>query len=218
MMEVHIIIADDHKMFREGLRELLAKEPQLNIIADTGSREEILRLMAGTDRVDLILMDIDMGSENGIVITRELKQSYPEVKVLAVSMHNDRNYIVKMMEAGANGYILKNAGKEEMMNAIYTVANGNTYLSNQVSSKLMEHLTTPARKTVKATGNVSLTDREVEVLQLIAEEMSNAEIAERLFISVRTVDTHRRNLLDKLGVKNTVGLIKYAIRNNLLSS
>lgn len=216
MTKVNIVIADDHKMFREGLKELLAKEDKLNIITDAGSAKEIKEAL-NTDQVDLILMDIDMGSENGIDITRELKSEYPNLKVLAVSMHEDKNYIVKMMEAGANGYILKNAGKEEMMNAIQTVANGNTYLSNQVSTKLMEHIISPGKKVGNA-GSIPLTDREMEVLQLIAEEMSNVEIAEKLFISVRTVDTHRRNLLDKLGVKNTVGLIKYAIKHDLLSN
>ena len=123
-----------------------------------------------------------------------------------------------MLEAGATGYILKNAGKEEMINAIQTVANGNSYFSSQVSAKLLEQIINPTFSTRnKSEGNI-LTEREMEVLKLIADEYSNPEIAEKLFISVRTVDTHRRNLLDKLGVKNTAGLVKYAIKHGLLET
>jgi DNA-binding NarL/FixJ family response regulator len=138
--------------------------------------------------------------------------------VLSLSMHEDKNYIVKMLEAGATGYILKNSGREEMINAINTIASGNTYFSNQVSSKLLEHITNPSKSKKKALSKSPLTDRETEILILISEEYSNPEIAEKLFISVRTVDTHRRNLLDKLEAKNTAGLVKYAIRNGLLNN
>ncbi|MEQ9298439.1 MAG: response regulator transcription factor [Cyclobacteriaceae bacterium] len=214
MKAINILIADDHKMFREGLTELLSKEPGMQVMDTAGDGEEI-RLSLTTNHIDVILMDIDMGETNGIEMTREIKESHPDIHVLALSMHGDKNYIVKMLEAGANGYILKNAGKEEMINAIHTVANGNTYFSSQVSSKLLEHLTNPA-PTRRGGEDALLTDREIEILRLIAEEYSNPEIAEKLFISVRTVDTHRRNILDKLGAKNTAGLVKYAIQKGLL--
>lgn len=215
MKEIHILIADDHKMFREGVTELLDKEAFLHVVGGAGSESEVLSTMS-THPVDVILMDIDMGETNGIDLTAKIIAKYPEVKVLALSMHGDKNYVIKMLEAGATGYILKNSGKEEMLNAIQTVANGNTYFSNQVSSQLVEHLINPdAAKKNKPQGT-PLTDRELEVLKLIAEEYSNPEIAEKLFISIRTVDTHRRNLLDKLGARNTAGLVKYAIQYGLL--
>ncbi len=217
MKQINVLIADDHKMFREGLAELLNKEQYIKVIDDVGSANEIRHTLKSND-IDVILMDIDMGETNGIEMTAEVKNDYPNVKVLSLSMHGDKNYIVKMLEAGANGYILKNAGKDEMINAIHTVANGDTYLSNQVSAKLLEHITNPSAAGKKKSEGTPLTDREVEVLRLIAEEYSNAEIAERLFISIRTVDTHRRNLLDKLGVKNTAGLVKYAIQRGLLEN
>ncbi len=217
MERINIVIADDHRIFREGLAELLGKEKKLNIVGGTGSRDELLAILKDQS-IGVVIMDIDMGEVSGIDLTREIRQMDPSIKVLALSMHGDKSYIVKMLEAGAQGYILKNAGKEEMLNAIHTVANGNTYLSSQVSAKLIEQLTNPAAsKKVKPEG-IPLTDREIEVLQLIAEEYSNSEIAEKLFISIRTVDTHRRNLLEKLGVKNTAGLVKYAIQKGLLDN
>ena len=216
MEQMNILIADDHKMFREGLAELLNKEHNMEVVGDVGTGKEIRELL-GQQKVDIILMDIDMGETNGINMTAEIKKEYPDIKILALSMHGDKNYIIKMLEAGANGYILKNAGKEEMINAIHTAANGNTYFSSQVSAKLLDHISNPVAKK-KKTEDTPLTDREIEVLVLISEEYSNPEIAEKLFISVRTVDTHRRNLLDKLGVKNTAGLVKYAIQKGFLDS
>ncbi|MEQ8714498.1 MAG: response regulator transcription factor [Cyclobacteriaceae bacterium] len=214
MKAINILIADDHKMFREGLTELLSKEQGMKVVDTAGSGAEI-RLALSSNHIDVVLMDIDMGETNGIEMTQEVKLSHPDIYILALSMHGDKNYIVKMLEAGATGYILKNAGKEEMINAIHTVANGNTYFSSQVSSKLLEHITKPAPNR-RGAEDALLTDREIEILRLIAEEYSNPEIAEKLFISVRTVDTHRRNILDKLGAKNTAGLVKYAIQKGLL--
>lgn len=217
MEQINIIIADDHKIFLEGLSELLSKEADLNILGGAGNRLEILEILESRS-AHLVIMDIDMGELSGIDLTEEIIQKYPDLKVLALSMHGEKNYIVKMLEAGAKGYILKNAGKEEMLNAIHTVANGNTYLSSQVSSKLIEHIINPEKTKKQNLGDIPITDREIEVLRLIVEEYSNSEIAEKLFISVRTVDTHRRNLLEKLGVKNTAGLVKYALQKGLLDT
>ena len=213
MEQINIIIADDHKMFREGLAELLSKSKDLKIVGGAGNRDEILALLSGQN-IHVVIMDIDMGEISGISLTAEIRISNPQIRILALSMHGEKNYIVKMLEAGASGYILKNAGKEEMMNAIRTVANGDTYLSSQVSARLIDHITNPDKK--QKQEGIPLTDREIEVLRLIADEYSNSEIAEKLFISIRTVDTHRRNLLEKLQVKNTAGLVKYAINKGLL--
>ncbi|MEO9804743.1 MAG: response regulator transcription factor [Reichenbachiella sp.] len=215
MKPTNILIADDHKMFREGLVELLSKEKKMNVVGDVGDADGIREILK-QHQVDVILMDIDMGDTSGIDMSIEVKKDFPEIMILALSMHGDKNYIVKMLEAGATGYILKNAGKEEMINAIHTAANGNAYFSNQVSAKLLEHITNPTAEKKKKVVGTPLTDREIEVLKLIADEYSNPEIAEKLFISVRTVDTHRRNLLDKLMVKNTAGLVRYAIQKGLL--
>jgi DNA-binding NarL/FixJ family response regulator len=217
MKNINIVIADDHKIFREGLMELLNKEVNLNVAGGAGTREELLGLI-NSQSVQVVIMDIDMGAISGIDLTKEIKITNPELNILALSMHGEKSYIVKMLEAGANGYILKNAGKEEMLNAIETVANGNTYLSSQVSTKLIEHITNPSASKKEIGQGFPLTDREIEVLKLIADEYSNSEIAEKLFISIRTVDTHRRNLLEKLGAKNTAGLVKFAIQEGLIDN
>lgn len=217
MNKIKLIIADDHRIFREGLSELLKKEKNMEVLSLVGNGPELMEVLSKAVP-NVILMDIDMGETSGIELTKQVKQKHPDIKVLALSMHDDKNYIVKMLESGASGYILKNAGKEEMLNAIQTVASGNSYFSSQVSAKLLEHLTNPKPAKKSQPTETPLTDREIEVLKLIADEYSNPEIAEKLFISVRTVDTHRRNLLDKLGVKNTAGLVKYAIQKGFLDN
>lgn len=216
MKKINILLADDHKMFRDGLKEILNKERNIIVIDEADDKNQIMNICSNKE-IDIVLMDIDMGETNGITTTKELLSIYPHLKILVLSMHSDSKYILSMLEAGAKGYILKNAGKQEMITAINTVATGDSYFSSQVSSKIIEQLN--SRKNIKAklkSQNLPLTPREVEVLKLIAQEYSNTEIAEELYISIRTVDTHRRNLLEKLGVKNTAGLVKYALNNNLV--
>jgi len=213
---ISVIIADDHKIFRDGIISLLENEDGIKVIGEAGNEEELCRQLSVT-LPDLVLMDISMGSTNGIDVTEKIKKNYPGVKILALSMHSESSYILKMLEAGASGYLLKDSGSREMIAAIRTVASGDTYFSQQVSQTLVNKLSGNKKLKEKMAG-VPLTKREIEVLQLIAEEYSNPEIAEKLFISPRTVDTHRRNLLEKLGVKNTAGLVKNAIRLGLISS
>ena len=160
---------------------------------------------------DVVLMDISMKETDGIEVTRKLRLANASVKILAVSMHNEPQYIKSMLDSGANGYILKSTGRNEMITAIKTIYEGATFLSNEVSQNLLRGLN--AQQTQ---SNVRLTPREIEVLKMIAEEYTNQEIADALFISTRTVDTHRRNLLEKLGLKNNAGLVKYAILNKLI--
>ena len=211
--KINTLIVDDHKMFRDGIRALLEKESNINVMADAETLDDILNLL-NKNRVDVILMDIDLGTYSGIEATAKIKKQFPNVNVLAISMHGEHNYIIKMIEAGATGYMLKNAGKEEMLNAIKSVAKGDSYFSKEVSAQIFEHL--KDRAVSKDAEKVMLTNRETEILKLIAQEYSNPEIADMLFISIRTVDTHRRNLIEKLGVKNTAGLVRYALKNGLV--
>jgi DNA-binding NarL/FixJ family response regulator len=197
---------------------MLEREKDIQVVAEAESAEEIFKLMT-TASVDVILMDIDLGDMNGIEATSQMKEKYPNVHILGLTMHEEPDYIVKMLEAGASGYLLKNAGREELLAAIHAVAKGDSYFSQKVSSTLL-HLVT-SRKSgstpeSKSTTETPLSEREIEVLRLIAQEFSNGEIADKLFISIRTVDTHRRNLLEKLQVKNTVGLVKYAIEKGII--
>ena len=211
---IKILIADDHKMFRDGIKAILVKEKDYQVIADVSSLDEIMEALV-KNVADIILMDIDLGKSSGIDATIQVKKNYPMVNILALSMHGEHNYVIKMLEAGAAGYILKNAGKDEMLNAIKSVSMGDSYFSKEVSEQLLEHLNIKNNIPLKE-ENIPLTNREIEVLKMIAQEYSNSEIADNLFISLRTVDTHRRNLIEKLGVKNTAGLVRYAIKKGLV--
>lgn len=211
---IKVLICDDHKVFREGIQALLEKINDIKVIGEASNGHEALELIS-KGGVDVVLMDIDMGDSNGIDTTIKIKDQYPNVNILVLSMHGEQSYIVRMLDAGATGYMLKNAGKDEMVTAIRSVAKGDSYFSREVSAILIEHLHKPI-SIKKKKDDLPLTDREIEVLKLIVQEYSNPEIAEKLFISIRTVDTHRRNLLEKLGAKNTAGLVKYAINKGIV--
>lgn len=218
MSVIKVVIADDHKIIRVGLRGLLEREKDISVVGEAENAEEIEKLLA-VQPADVILMDIDLGETDGIVMTKKVKETHPSLQVLGLTMHEEPDYIIKMLEAGASGYLLKNAGREELLTAIHTVAKGDSYFSQKVSATLLQAVTrqkqSPA-EVKKIQIQTPLSEREIEVLRLIAQEYSNGEIAEKLFISIRTVDTHRRNLLEKLQVKNTVGLVKYAIAKGLI--
>jgi DNA-binding NarL/FixJ family response regulator len=211
---INVLIADDHKIFRDGLISLMDGEPDLKVVGEAADGKEVMEKLPLV-KPDLILMDISMGEAGGIQTTQMVREKYPEVRILVLSMHSETSYILKMLELGASGYLLKDAGKNEMLSAIRTVASGNSYYSSQVSAKLVEALTKKG-KVQRRQDDIPLTPRELEMLKLIAEEYSNQEIADKLFISIRTVDTHKRNLLEKLKVKNTAGLVKYALKKGLL--
>jgi DNA-binding NarL/FixJ family response regulator len=211
---IKVIIADDHKIFRQGVSALISAEDDIKVIGEAGNEQDLKQLL-GADLPDLILMDITFGESSGIDLTNFVTTRYAGIKILAFSMHDEKSYVLKMLEAGATGYLVKSAGKEEMTAAIRTVAKGDGYFSQEISALLLRHFSKKDTTTNSKVGE-ELTTREVEVLKLIADEYSNPEIAEKLFISTRTVDTHRRNLLDKLRLKNTAGLVKYAIQHDLL--
>ncbi len=218
MNAIKVVIADDHKIIRVGLRGLLEREKDISVVGEAENAEDIEKLLA-SQSADVILMDIDLGETDGIVATKRVKELHPELQVLGLTMHEEPDYIIKMLEAGASGYLLKNAGREELLAAIHTVAKGDSYFSQKVSATLLQAVTrqkTATPEVKKTQIQTPLSEREIEVLRLIAQEYSNGEIAEKLFISIRTVDTHRRNLLEKLQVKNTVGLVKYAINKGLI--
>lgn len=218
MSTIRVVIADDHKIIRVGLRGMLEREPDIGVTGEAENADDILRVLEEQE-ADVILMDIDLGESDGIKTTRKIKELYPFIQVLGLTMHEEPDYIIKMLEAGASGYLLKNAGREELLTAIRTVVKGDSYFSHKVSATLLQAITRQREKPQnekKTLSDSPLSEREIEVLRLIAQEYSNGEIADKLFISIRTVDTHRRNLLEKLQVKNTVGLVKYAIDKGLI--
>lgn len=217
MESVKILIVDDHPMIRLGIRSILNNVEHLNVADEANNGREALEKLA-KDTFDLVIMDIKMPEMSGIEATEEIVKRYPKTKVLAISMFDEQRYIVKMLQAGALGYVLKNTGKSEMVNAINSVMAGESYFSQEVSSIMMSQFMSRGgtANITESKNDIPLTKRETEIIKMIAEELTNSEIAERLGISSRTVDTHRRNLLQKLDVKNTAGLVKYAIQNNLL--
>jgi DNA-binding NarL/FixJ family response regulator len=214
--KIKVLIADDHKIIRVGLIGLLKRAADIQVAGEAANESQVLDTLSNRV-IDVVLMDIDMGQTSGIQTTQKLKKQFPDVQVLALTIHDEEDNIVKMLEAGANGYLLKDAGEEELLAAIHTVARGDSYFSSSVSATLLKALThrqTQAHS--HARKDVPLSDREIEVLRLIAREYTNGEIADRLFISIRTVDTHRRNILEKLQLKNTAGLVRYAIEKALI--
>ncbi|KPL17498.1 MAG: hypothetical protein AMS26_00750 [Bacteroides sp. SM23_62] len=214
MDKIRVMIADDHKIFRDGIKSILAKEKDIEVVEEAARGSEVIEKV-GKSAIDVIVLDIDMGEPNGIEVAEIISREYPDVKILILSMMGLHDFIIQALEKGAIGFILKNAGKDELLTAIRSVAKGDSYFSKEVSVILIEHLNKP-RTTRKRIADIPLSARELEVLKLITQENSNPEIAEKLFISIRTVDTHRRNLLEKLGVKNTAGLVKYAIQKGLI--
>jgi DNA-binding NarL/FixJ family response regulator len=213
MNKIRVLIADDHKIFRDGIISILEREKDMEVVGEASNGLEVLERISKTT-VDVLVLDIDMGKPNGIEITGTIKRDYPDTRILVLTMMGLRDFIIHALEAGATGFLLKNAGKDEVLTAIRSVAKGDSYFSREVSAILIEHLSKP-RTSRHRIADIPLSAREIEVLKLIAQEYSNPEIARELFISIRTVDTHRRNLLEKLGVKNTAGLVKYAIQKGL---
>ena len=216
MSKIKILIVDDHQIVRDGIKLYLEKNPDFDIVAEADSGEEAVRLLKNID-VDLVMVDINMKGMSGIETTQQIMKDHPQLRVLALTMHNDYQHIKSMMDAGASGYVLKSCDEEEVVGAINSVINDEIYYSKEVAQTVMNNM---AKKRKKATHEIMtpLTPRELEVYKLILEEMSNQEIADKLFISVRTVEVHKRNLLEKTGAKNSTGLVLYAIKNELFDS
>ena len=204
-MVTKTFIVDDHYMVIEGIRSLLQNEKSIEWMGHAMNAASCLAFL-NKQLPDVILMDINLPDINGIDLCKEVKTKYPSVFIIGLSTFNQQSFIQKMMDNGASGYVLKNATQEELTSAIETVMKGKTYLSEEASNTL--------RKDNGA--SIVLTRREKEVLELIADGMTNAEIAQKLFISVTTVDTHRKNLLSKFETKNTAALIKIAVSRGYL--
>jgi two-component system nitrate/nitrite response regulator NarL len=213
MKIIKVLLVDDHKIIRDGIKALLADIKNIEFVAEAQNGEEAIA-KAEIYEFDIILMDITMPGINGIEATRRIISLKPDAKVLALSMHNDSAYISAMVEAGASGYLLKGSGKEELISAIENVANGNKNFTGEVAEKMVSYY---INKKANPNLNPSLSKREIQILQNIANGLTNIEIANKLFISERTVDAHRRNLLQKLHVKNSAEMIKFACANNIIN-
>lgn len=211
---IKVVIVDDHQMFIDGIKGLIQSMPNISVVGEANNGIDLIDVLANT-KADAILMDMSMPKMNGLEATKHVVKHYPDIKILMLTMHDSRNHIEKLLKAGATGYILKNTGIEELQKAIETVVTGEAYYSPQVTQRIMEGFH-QKKKVENEYGEVDITDREKEVLALIAQEFTTSEIAEKLFISPHTVESHRKNLISKLGVRSAAGLVKYAVQMGLV--
>jgi DNA-binding NarL/FixJ family response regulator len=214
-MSVRLILADDHKIMREGLRALLARQKEIEVIAEAESGRGVVELCALL-HPDVVVIDISMPDLNGIDATRQIIRDDPQVKVIALSMHSDKKYVKEMLSAGACGYLLKDAAFEELGTAITAVIKNKTYLSPQITDAVVKDYVSEHSPS-GSVASTALSTREREVLQLIAEGKATREIAATLYVSIKTVETHRKQIMDKLGLNSIAELTKYAIREGLTS-
>jgi DNA-binding NarL/FixJ family response regulator len=211
MEKIRIIITDDHQLFRNGLKILLNAFPEFEVTGEASNGEEFLKLISDTC-VDVALMDINMPEMDGIEATRKALKICPELDIIALSMYGEEEYYYKMVDAGAKGFVLKDSDISEVKEAILTVKKGGSYFSQE----LLYHVIQKIKHRENESKSANLSKREKEILLKICEGLSNQEIAENLFISKRTVDKHRANLLGKTSSKNTASLILFAIRHKLI--
>jgi two-component system response regulator NreC len=212
---ITILIVDDHKILRQGLRTLLAKEADMKVVAEAEDGRDAVRLVRELSP-QVVIMDVGMPDLNGIEATRQILQESPETKVIALSMHSDRRFVTNMIKAGASGYLLKDSAFEELATAIRVVMARKTYLSHEIAHVVVQDYVQRGSKDNPSAFSV-LSPREREVLQLMAEGKTNRQIAEILHVSLKTVETHRQQIMNKLEIHNIVELTKYAIREGLAS-
>lgn len=213
--KIRLVLADDHAVVRSGLRMLLEAQPDIEIVAEAETGEEAVN-HARKLQPDIILMDIQMPDVNGIEATKRIKRLSPDTAVLALTMHENEQYFFEMLHAGASGYVPKRAAPDELVTAIRTVARGDVFLYPSLATQLVQDYLKQAGTGDQPEVYDTLTPREKEVLILIAEGLSNPEIAERLVISVKTVDRHRENIMRKLNLHSRIDLVKYAIKVGLI--
>lgn len=204
--ELRIIIADDHQIVIDGLKSLLVQQPHIKVVGEASNGKEALDFVAN-HAVDIAVLDISMPEMNGVEAAKIIKKEYPDTKILILTMHDGSEFIHELIEIGANGYILKNRGKEEFVEALETISRGEEYIKGQVLNTLLKAVRKPKSK------NIQFTKREKEVLRLIVNDHTTSEISAKLNIANSTVETHRRNLIEKTGVKSSLGLVRYAVEN-----
>jgi len=211
-MPIQILIADDHGVLRAGLRTLLNAEPNLEVIAEASDGNDVLRL-ASELHPDIVLLDISMPGPGGVEVTRRLKEALPELRVLILTAHEDESLLREAVQAGAAGYIIKRAVESELINAIHAVWRGDLYVHPAMTRALLKE--TSLFPAIPEPTVESLTPREIEVLRLIAKGYTNGQIAKELSLSVRTVESHRANLMGKLELRSRVELVRYAMEHGL---
>jgi DNA-binding NarL/FixJ family response regulator len=214
-MKIKVLLADDHVMMRGGLRMVLEQNAELTVVGEAEDGRETVRLVKKLSP-DVVVMDIAMPDMNGIEATRQIVADHPGIKVIALSMHSERHFVSEMLKAGATAYLLKQCAVDELLTAIKTVLKNQTYLSPCISGVVVDQLVRKSSKS-ESTAFSHLTDREREVLQLMAEGKTTKEIAFQLHLSIKTIETHRMKIMEKLNIHTVAELTKYAIREGLTS-
>lgn len=215
--KIKIILAEDHHIVRDGFKSLLQQESDLEVIGEAGNGTGVLKLLNEGLSPDLLIADINMPDMDGLVLAEKLKKDFPAIKVIILSMMDHEKYVVQAFKAGVKGFILKNASRDEMIFAIRHISTGHEYICSEVGLRMLQKA---IRLTEYSNGfinpDINLTSRELEVLKLTAEGLTNMEMADKLFTSRRTVEGHRQSLIDKTGAKNSAALMVYAFRAGLL--
>lgn len=209
---IKIIIADDHEVLIDGLIALFAPEPDIQVVGKALHGKQLLELLRNKP-VDLVIMDIDMPEMDGVVATKELKEKYPQIKVLVLTMYSTPDFVKNILRNGADGYMLKYAPKKELIKAIRSVANNQLFYTPEIAQEVMQSF---RQEETEKKEEAQLSNREKEIVVFVAQEYTSREIAEKLFLSYHTVERHRKNILAKLGLKNAAGLTRYAIKNGLV--
>lgn len=209
--KIRVLLVDDHTILRQGIRSLLEREPDVEVVGEAGDGQEAVEKAAQL-KPDVVLMDIGLPRLNGIEATRRIRSDNADIRVLVLSMHEDDEYVGPLMQAGASGYVLKRSAAGELVTALRAVSQGHTILHPQLARMAFD----PKAPAGRRQNYDGLTEREIEVLKLVAEGLTNQEIADRLFISIKTVQAHRANIMEKLDLHDAVELTKYAIRKGLI--
>ena len=213
---INIILTDDHQIVRDGIKAMLSDADGIRIIAQAGSGSELFDLLK-TKKTDVIILDIELPDMSGIDICSRITKEYPEIRILILSMYTGEEFIFKAISEGAKGYLPKNTSREELVMAIKAVAGNREYFSPEISGIMLKSYIQQAKSVNRDARDLSdLSKREIEILRMLAEGYPNTEIAEKLFISIRTVESHKSHIMQKLEIHTTVELVKFAIRNKLI--
>lgn len=213
-----VVICDDHGIVREGIKQVLASNPALEVVGEAANGLEGLALISKL-KPDVVVTDITMPEMNGIDMTRELTKEFPDIRVVILSVHSRKTFIMEALKAGARGYVLKDSAGEKLLDAVQAVLAGDSYLDSPVAGHIVDEFVKMPSATEPAGGGgggESLTDRERQILSLVVEGFSNKQIAEKLFLSPKTVDNHRAKIMSKLGRRDVIGLVKYALATGLV--
>jgi len=215
MTKIKIILADDHRIFRDGIKSLLSDNDFINIIGEASSGNELLD-MRKTHKPDVVIVDITMPGLSGIEVSKQISSLYPEIKIMILSMHTDEDFVINSIKAGAHGYLPKDTSKEELLEAIKIIYDGGEYYGKLVSDNFLKNYIKKFKTGQNLKENEDLTQREIEILKLAASGSSNKEIADKLFISTKTVDAHKNHIMQKLKLKNTAEMVLYAVKNKII--